>query len=158
MAVDPVMAGAGVIDLPGMPFSSDQTVLGNISGVTAFPYAIPRSSLASATVTAKTSNYTILAADNGTTFTNAGAVGTVIFALPVPVAGYQFQFAVLAAQVLTVDATAGVTIALGAAVSSSGGTMSADGAAGGLQAFLSLVAVSTTQWVAEFSFGPWTPA
>lgn len=40
MAIDPVLAGAGVIDLPGMPLIPTGYVLGNDSGVDAFPYAI----------------------------------------------------------------------------------------------------------------------
>lgn len=56
---------------------------------------------------AKTANYTVLATDNGTLFTNAGAVGAVIFTLPAIAANLSFTFFVAADQSLTVASAAG---------------------------------------------------
>lgn len=51
---------------------------------------------------AKTADYTILPADNGTLFTNAGAAGAVVFTLPAIAKGYFLGFFVVANQNVTV--------------------------------------------------------
>ena len=58
-------------------------------------------------ILAKTSDYTIVASDNMTEFTNAGAAGTVNFTLPTLANGYMFRFRVVADQTLTVTSAAG---------------------------------------------------
>lgn len=52
--------------------------------------------------TAKTADYTITAADNGTLFTNTGASGAVVFTLPTKAAGLVYHFKVIADQTVTV--------------------------------------------------------
>lgn len=47
---------------------------------------------------AKTADYTVLATDNGTTFTNRGATGAVVLTLPAPFAGGHYRALVHAAQ------------------------------------------------------------
>lgn len=55
-----------------------------------------------ATVT-KTADYTVTTADNGKTFSTAGASGTVVFAMPAAVPGLRYRFYVGAAQELRID-------------------------------------------------------
>lgn len=64
------------------------------------------------TVTAKTANYPLVAADIGGTFTNAGASGAITFALPAATAGMEFYFSVEAAQELRIDPNGTETISL----------------------------------------------
>lgn len=56
---------------------------------------------------AKTANYTVVAADNGTLFTNTGAGGAVVFTLPALAANLSFMFCVTADQSVTVTSAAG---------------------------------------------------
>jgi hypothetical protein len=56
---------------------------------------------------AKTSDYTIVAADTGKLFTNTGATGAVTFTLPTLAAGLVFDFFVVADQNVTVASAAG---------------------------------------------------
>lgn len=55
-------------------------------------------------VVAKTSDYTVTAADNGTLFTNGGASGAVVFTLPTIAKGLRYRFFVEADQNVTVTA------------------------------------------------------
>lgn len=55
---------------------------------------------------AKTGNYTVLVADNGTHFTNDGAAGSVAFTLPTARAGLTYKFTCTAAQIMTVVGSA----------------------------------------------------
>ncbi len=69
---------------------------------------------------AKTANYTIVASDNLTHFTNTGAVGAVTFTLPAIANGYAFWFRVVADQTVTVASAEGANmVALHNAVASS---------------------------------------
>lgn len=61
-------------------------------------------------VVAKTADYTVLAADNDTIFTNKGASGAVIFTLPTLARGLHYRFICEAAQNVTVTAAAADTI------------------------------------------------
>jgi len=63
-------------------------------------------------VEAKTADYTVLAADNGKTFTTVGAAGTVVFAMPAAVVGMKYRFRVGAAQELRIDPNGTEVIAL----------------------------------------------
>lgn len=66
------------------------------------------------TSVAKTANYTIAAdADLGKSFTNEGAAGAIVFALPAATVGLWYRFYVLAAQELRIDPNGTETIALG---------------------------------------------
>jgi hypothetical protein len=55
---------------------------------------------------AKTAAYTILVSDNGTTFTNRGASGSVTLTLPAPFANARYRLVVYAAQTFVVAADA----------------------------------------------------
>lgn len=57
---------------------------------------------AAVTVT-KTADYTVTTADNGRTFSTAGASGTVVFSMPAAVPGLRYRFYVGAAQELRID-------------------------------------------------------
>lgn len=114
--------------------------------------------IANPTVSAKTSDYTILALDNFTTFTNTGASATVTLTLPTAVDTLGYQFAVVAARQLVIQAAGGASIAIGESISSLNGTITADGASGGLYSYISLRAVSATLWVATGFVGGWTTA
>lgn len=60
----------------------------------------------------KTGSYTVVAADSGTLFTNAGAVGAVTFTLPAiaSAAGLVFEFLVVAGQNVTVASAEGTNV------------------------------------------------
>lgn len=60
---------------------------------------------------AKTANYTVTAAETGATFTTVGAVGTVIFTLPLAVVGLNYIFRAGAAQILRLTPATGEAIA-----------------------------------------------
>lgn len=62
--------------------------------------------------TAKTAAYTILAAENGAGFTNAGASGAVTLTLPAATPGLHYHFRVSAAQELRIDPNGTETISL----------------------------------------------
>lgn len=68
---------------------------------------------------AKTANYTVLAADNNTLFTNAGASGAVTFTLPTVGRGYHFWFYVEADQSVTVAGATGTVVAFNDAAANS---------------------------------------
>lgn len=65
---------------------------------------------------AKTSNYTVVAADTGTHFTTTGAGGAVQFTLPTAAVGLWFDFTCAAAQTMTVVGAAGTIGVSGNAV------------------------------------------
>jgi hypothetical protein len=96
-------------------------------------------------VTAKTGNYSVLATDTETFLTNTGAAGTVNFTLPTAVSGLTFTFYVDVAQTLQVTAGASTTIRIAGSVSGAAGNIT-NATIGGC---VTLVAISTTQWVAE---------
>ncbi len=68
---------------------------------------------------AKTTDYTVTAADNGTLFTTQGAAGAVVFTLPTLAAGLRFQFASEAAGAMTVTAASGKLVAFNNAAATS---------------------------------------
>ncbi|HKQ06804.1 MAG TPA: hypothetical protein VJ464_16840 [Blastocatellia bacterium] len=103
-------------------------------------------------VVAKTANYTVVARDTGRFFTNAGASGEVDFTLPTAAAGLTYIFYVDAAQTLKVIAGASTTIRVAGSVSASAGNITNATTGGSIR----LTAISTTQWVAEYSQGTWT--
>lgn len=99
---------------------------------------------------AKTAAYTIKAQEAGTIFSNAGAAGAVTFTLPTAKAGMLFIFAVVAAQILTIQAAGGAKINNSAA----NGTF----AAAGTQALVGNVEVWSdgTNWYVSVGSGTWT--
>lgn len=72
-------------------------------------------------IAAKTADYTVTLADNGTVFTNTGAAGAVNFTLPAVAGntGYHFEFFVTAGQTITITAPAGKLIAYNNAAATS---------------------------------------
>jgi hypothetical protein len=100
----------------------------------------------------KTSNYTVLSADKGCFFTNAGAAGEVDFTLPTAVAGLHYTFYVMANQVLKVIAGASTSIRIAGSNSAAAGNITNSTIGGSV----TLVAVSSTQWVARDTQGTWT--
>lgn len=71
-------------------------------------------------IAAKTANYTVVAADCGTLFTNTGATGAVTFTLPAETnTGLWFEFMVTAGQNVTVTAAAGKLVAFNNAAATS---------------------------------------
>lgn len=61
---------------------------------------------------AKATNYTVTTAENGTGFTNTGAAGAVVFAMPAAVPGLRYYFRVSVAQELRIDPNGTETISL----------------------------------------------
>ena len=59
---------------------------------------------------AKTADFTITEAENGTTFTNRGAAGAVVATLPAPFANGHYRFLVRAAQTFTIAAPTADTL------------------------------------------------
>jgi hypothetical protein len=105
-------------------------------------------------VVAKTANYTVTPNDSGNVFSNAAATGEVDFTLPTPVAGFSYTFVVAAAQTLKVITPSGTNIAIDTSNSASGGNITASA----VYTSITLVAISTTQWVtrAAGNAGSWT--
>lgn len=64
---------------------------------------------------AKTASYTVLATDQGTLFTNAGAAGAVTFTLPTIQAGLCYWFLAVAAQNVIITGSANVLVTNNAA-------------------------------------------
>lgn len=79
------------------------------------------------TITNKTANYTIVAADltGRTKFTNSGAAGTVIFTLPTAAANYRTAVRIVEAQIVTITPQAGDTIFMGGTTLAAGTSVSA---------------------------------
>jgi len=104
--------------------------------------------------TAKTANYTVLAAESGSGFTNVGASGAITFALPAAVVGLNYYFAVGAAQELRIDPNGTETISL-----PSTGVPSAAGAyivADAIGETVRIVCATTGSWRVFGFTGTWT--
>lgn len=104
-----IALGAGVVamsaltDEPFVAFLRSIGLCGSLGQLTPF-----------CRVVAKVADYAVLATDgSGTTFTNRGAAGTVVFTLPVAspqLAGYRFRFKGHAAQTITVASSPADTL------------------------------------------------
>jgi len=106
MAIGGNVQTANLIGLDGQAqaqltpaFTFDQSV--QVGG---YPSNLPRVTVA------KTANYQILSTDNGTSFSNAGAAGTVTLTLPPNAPGLSFTFNAVVAQTLKVASTEGGNI------------------------------------------------
>lgn len=100
----------------------------------------------------KTSNYTIMSGDTAACFSNTGAAGTVILALPAATVGANYSAYVAAAQILEF-------LAQGTDVIASGLTNSA--AAGNVQSnlvgnYIQLSVLTPGKWVINNIVGDWT--
>lgn len=101
---------------------------------------------ASLTVSDKTADYPIVAADTGKVFTNKGAAGAINFTLPTAAANLEFSFAVQAAQYLRVTSNTGDMIRIAEVDSATAGYIRSNETGG----FLSLVCLDDTVWIARF--------
>lgn len=113
-------------DVGALTFQAASTtglVISQSSGITtSFPVK-----LAQTTVSNKTADYAVQAADMGTDFTNIGASATVNFTLPAGLAsGNEVSFTVGAAQTLKVTAPASTTIRMGSTQSAAAGNIAAN--------------------------------
>jgi hypothetical protein len=106
------------------------------------------------TVEAKTANYTVVAdTDNGKTFTNEGAAGALVFALPAATVGQWFRFVVKAQQELRLDPNGTETISL------ANGTQQAAGkyiSADAVGERISIECVTAGKWETSEAVGTWT--
>lgn len=103
----------------------------------------------------KTANYTVLAnTDNGKTFTNNGASGTITFSLPAATVGQWYRFKVKEAQELRIDPNGTETIALpsSGAQQAAGAYIVADAAGEGLE----IECVEAGMWEVNYYTGTWT--
>lgn len=101
---------------------------------------------------AKTSNYTLSAADRDSLVTNQGATGDVTFTLPSATAGYRYCFYVFAAQNLYIDTATGDQIYV---LTNAAGDRILNSTAG---SSICLTAINDTYWVASGTVGTWTDA
>jgi hypothetical protein len=97
---------------------------------------------------------TIGAAESGSVQTNAGASGAAAWVLPGAAAGLKYTFMVMAAQELRVTPAAGDKICIAGVCGDAAEYWVADA----VGESLTLIAVDTTNWVAESSLGTWTQA
>lgn len=102
----------------------------------------------------KTADYQITVSDNGATFTNNGAAGTVILTLPSPTVGLRFSFNVVTAQTLLIDVGGSIIIALAEVTSTAGGNASSASP----YSFLTLKCLTSTLWSAGAMGGTWSAA
>lgn len=106
------------------------------------------------TVEAKTANYTVVTpADNGKTFTNAGAAGAITFALPAATVGQWYRFVVKAAQELRIDPNGTETISLPTGVQQAAGKYIGADAVGER---ISVECVVAGVWETSEAVGTWT--
>jgi hypothetical protein len=145
----PTLNGDEIVAIAALGPMSAQTTTGAIAALATGGGAGGRVVTAS-----KSSNYTVLPTDVGTYFDNGGALGSVIFVLPSPAAGLNYNFSVVVQQTLEVDVPGGVTISLGTVNSVSGGKISA-----GLP-FSSIFVYAPSgvgnQWIAISQTGGWS--
>ncbi len=97
-------------------------------------------------------SYGVLSTDTGKYFDNIGAAGAITFSLPVAVRGWTATFICAVAQTLEVLAPASTTISFGTVVSAVAGNATSNAPFSSI----TLLAISTTQYVAVASTGTWT--
>lgn len=106
------------------------------------------------TVEVKTANYTVIAdADNGKVFTNEGASGAIVMALPAATAGQWFRFVVKAAQEIRLDPNGTETISLPTGVQQAAGKYISADAVGER---ISIECVTAGKWETSEAVGTWT--
>jgi hypothetical protein len=102
----------------------------------------------------KTADYTVTTDDVGKTFTNEGASGAVVFALPAATVGLWYRFQVKAAQELRIDpnGTEVMSLPSSGAKQSAGAylTANADGES------LEIECVKAGEWESRYYTGTWT--
>ncbi len=101
-------------------------------------------------ITAKTSDYAVTETDSGTTFTNKGASGSIIFTLPSATAGLRYTFTRYADQDVIIQAATGDQINNGAP-----GKKYENVAAGEQMVQTTIEAIDDTQWIVVSETGTW---
>jgi hypothetical protein len=104
-------------------------------------------------VSIKTANYTVLATDNNTTFTNTGAGGSVTFTLPTAAASLNYCFINDQTTTIVVLATGSNTIRNGSVVTTANGNLT-DGAAKGSR--VCIQGLNSTEWYVNSITSSWT--
>ena len=105
-------------------------------------------------VAARTANTTITPVESGCAFTNTGATGAVVFALPPALPGLRYTFGVGAAQALRIDPNGTETVSL-----PSTGAPGAGGKylqASDIGATVALVCLKAGNWSVAGYTGTWT--
>lgn len=105
-------------------------------------------------VAINTADYTVLAGELGTVFTNEGDAGTQVLTLPPATVGLWYEFHVMAAYEMRIDPSGTETIGLPSTgvQGAAGKYLSADA----VGEWLRLVCVKAGQWQARGYFGTWT--
>jgi hypothetical protein len=105
-------------------------------------------------VEAKTANYTVVTpTDNGKTFTNTAAAGTITFALPAATVGQWYRFVVKATQELRIDPNGTETIALASGAQQAAGKYIVADAIGER---ISVECVKAGEWETSEAVGTWS--
>ncbi len=106
------------------------------------------------TVAVKTADYTILATENKTIFTNEGDAGVQVLSLPAATVGLEFEFHLMAAQEMRIDPSGTETIALpsSGAQGAAGKYLSADA----VGEWVRLKCLKAGQWQVVGYAGTWT--
>lgn len=123
------------------------------AGTSGSPYSIAGNASNLITVSIKTSNYSVLATDDGTYFTNTGASGSITFTQPTAAAGHNSCYFADTAQPIVVAADSGHTIRNNTSVTAASGNLTSSGTSG---AFLCIVAINSTEWIVKNISGSWT--
>lgn len=133
--------------------SNEYTVRGQMRGRFLFDDEVDKKSFmrSAKAVVAKTANYTVLPADNGTFFSTLGAAGAVTFTLPAPLPGLHYTFFNAVDQNMTVAAAANSQmIAFNDAAANSIAFSTASEKVG---ACVEVLGLSTSKWAVIVSLG-----
>lgn len=116
---------------------------------------LPETLFTSRVISHKTADYTVLANESGTLFTNLGAAAPITFTLPLAVVGLHYTFVARAAQQLRVDPNGSQTLE-STATPPVAGTAGQYIWADAISEFIHLICLETGKW-AVFNFkGTWT--
>lgn len=102
-------------------------------------------------VLAKTADYTVLATDSFSVFTNEGTIAKRNNTLPSAAAGLEYTFVVQDSDGVTVTAATGDTITDSVTVSAAAGNIDSTD----VGASLTLIAINATEWVVKSKTGVW---
>lgn len=116
---------------------------------------VPAEQVRGIPIATKTANHTATAEESGTLFTNAGATGTVVIALPAAVVGLHYRGMVRASQALRFDPNGTDVISHITPGSADGGAGKYTGSST-VGAALHLVCTATGRWDITSVKGTWT--
>jgi hypothetical protein len=133
----------------GSVYGLDQFARANLHGRIVFDDDLPGNRFGWKDVVAKTADYTVLEADNGTIFTNQGAAGAVNFTLPTIAKGLRYRFFVEANQNLTITSVVADTLVVfnDAAADSIAYSTASEKIGGGLEVIANADATKWLVWV-----------